>query len=288
MNDKLMINAALLRKESEFRTKSCVVEKAIAVSHADFDDLKRHPLQDNKLIAENADLMYCDSDDNYHCLLVYDKEQCDGLLIESEGSAYARYAQYIPRAKELVERHQNPEISLTDGEKKLCDSGELHNIYEQQTDLHNLLKKEFTQLMKQLAENISRNKNFDSELINLVSKLHGQLTESKGKKVYGYLKSDVKKTVDEIFARLASNESIKKMYNLWCEMEQQKHDVYSSAKVQFPNLVDNKKFKSVKNMIVQTVMQMEFPTVDIEIEIKEIYQPCFILFSAPVRQIRVI
>lgn len=105
--------------------------------------------------------------------------------------------------------------------------------------------------------------------MNLVLKLHNQLLESKGKKVYGYLKSDVKKTVDEIFVKLAGNESIKKMYELWCEMEQQKHDVYSSAKVQFPNLVDNKEFKSVKNMIIQTVLQMEFPTAEIEVEMPE-------------------
>ena len=148
-------------------------------------------------------------------------------------------------------------------------SDELLHLYEQQTDLRNLLKKESEQLMKQLAENISKNKNFDTELIYLVAKLRYQLAESKGKKVYGYLKPAVKKTVDEIFSKLASNESVKKMYDLWCEMEQQKHDVYSSAKVNFPSLVDNKEFKSVKNMIVQTVMQMEFPTVDIEIEIPE-------------------
>lgn len=121
MIEKLIINANLLRKESEFRTKSCVVEKAIAVPHSKFDDLKRHPLRDNMLIAENAELMYCDRDDNYHCLLIYDEEQGDGLLIESEGTSYARYAQYIPRAKELVESHQNPEISLTNGEKKLLN-----------------------------------------------------------------------------------------------------------------------------------------------------------------------
>ena len=119
MNEKLMLNTVLFRKESEFRTKSCVVEKAIAVPHAEFDDLKRHPLRDNDLIAENVDLMYCDSDDNYHCLLIYDEEQGDGLLIESEGTSYARYVQYIPRAKELVEGHQNPEITLTNSEKKL-------------------------------------------------------------------------------------------------------------------------------------------------------------------------
>lgn len=63
--------------------------------------------------------MYCDSDDIYHCLLIYDEEQGDGLLIEAEGSFYARYAQYIPKARELVERHQDPEIQLTNGERKL-------------------------------------------------------------------------------------------------------------------------------------------------------------------------
>ena len=147
---------------------------------------------------------------------------------------------------------------------------ELHHIYEQQTDLRNLLKKESEQLMKQLAEKVFKNKNFDVELIDLVLKLHNQLVESKGKKVYGYLKSDVKKTVDEIFARLADNESVKKMYELWCEMEQQKHDVYSSAKVGFPSLVDNKEFKSVKNMIVQTVLQMDFQQPEIKVEMPEI------------------
>ena len=149
-------------------------------------------------------------------------------------------------------------------------SDELHHIYEQQTDLRNLLKKESEQLMKQLAEKVSQNKNFDVELIDLVEKLHTQLVESKGKKVYGYLKSYVKKTVDEIFARLADNESVKKMYELWCEMEQQKQDVYSSAKVGFPSLVDNKEFKSVKNMIVQTVLQMDFQQPEINVEIPEI------------------
>ena len=136
-------------------------------------------------------------------------------------------------------------------------SDELHHLYEQQTDLRNLLKKESEQLMKQLAEKVSQNKNFDVELINLVDKLHTQLMESKGKKVYGYLKSDIKKTVDEIFAKLANNDSIKKMYDLWCEMEQQKHDLYSSARSDFPALTYNKEFRSVKNMIIQTVMKME-------------------------------
>ncbi|MBQ3005551.1 MAG: hypothetical protein IJD88_06430, partial [Clostridia bacterium] len=134
---------------------------------------------------------------------------------------------------------------------------ELHHLYSQQTNIRNLLKKASEQLMHNLAESISKNGIDDAELINLVIKLQNQLKASSGKKVYGYLKPDVKKTVDEIFIKLSENEQIKKMYDLWCEMEQQKHDMYACAKIEFPHLTDNKEFRSVKNMIIQTVMQTE-------------------------------
>ncbi len=40
MSEKLIINTNLLRKESEFRTKSCVVEKAIAVTVNTKEEIK--------------------------------------------------------------------------------------------------------------------------------------------------------------------------------------------------------------------------------------------------------
>ena len=147
---------------------------------------------------------------------------------------------------------------------------ELHHLYQRQTDLRNLLKKESAEFMRRLVNDIAGNAFEDTELIKLVGKLNDQLKSVTGKKVYGYLKPEVKQTVNAIFARLAENDSIQKMYKLWCEMEQQKHDVYSSAKLQFPKLTDNKEFKSVKNMIVQTVLDMNSPVIDIEIEEPEL------------------
>lgn len=105
--DKLVINTTLLRKEPEFRPATCIVEKAAAVSHAEFETLKRHPLYDNDLIADNVDLMYCDKNNIYHCLLIYDEEQGDGIIAEAEGANYLRYSQYIPNAKLLYENHVN-------------------------------------------------------------------------------------------------------------------------------------------------------------------------------------
>ena len=147
---------------------------------------------------------------------------------------------------------------------------ELHHLYQQQTDLRNLLKKESSEFMRKLVNDIAGNAFEDTELIKLVGKLNDQLKSVTGKKVYGYLKPEIKQTVNAIFESLAENDSIQKMYKLWCEMEQQKHDVYSSAKLQFPTLVDNKEFKSVKNMIVQTVLDMNSPVIDIEIEEPEL------------------
>ena len=141
---------------------------------------------------------------------------------------------------------------------------ELKHLYQQQTDIRDLLKSESTELMKKLTEDVSVGRSAEAETIELMLKLHGQLQSAKGRKVYGYLKKDVKQTVDDIFFRLSQNESVQKMYKLWCDMEQTKHDFYSSAKVEFPSMVDNVNFKSIKNMIIRSAMEMQFDTPSIE------------------------
>ena len=135
---------------------------------------------------------------------------------------------------------------------------ELHHLYARQTEVRNQLKSESEVLMKELAKSFSDG-DANEELCNLVLQLQKQLHKAKGKKVYGYLKADTKKTVDDIFEILAQHPNIEKMYKLWCEMEQLKHDVYSSAKITPPALFDNPQFKSVKNMIIKAVLDMNMP-----------------------------
>ena len=103
--EQLIINTSLLRKEPALEAVPCVVEKAVGISHSEFENLRKNTLKDNDLIARNKGNMWFGTDDRYHCLLVYDKEQGDGLLVESEGYDYARYAQYIPQAKIIYENY---------------------------------------------------------------------------------------------------------------------------------------------------------------------------------------
>lgn len=105
MNEKLIINTSLLRKESCFEPKPCLVEKVVEMPATAFARLISRPLDDQYIIAQNKPLMYCDNE-FYHCILAVDMHNGDGLLIESEGSNYARYSQYIPHAREIVAAHK--------------------------------------------------------------------------------------------------------------------------------------------------------------------------------------
>ncbi len=116
--DRLVLHAKLVRKEADFTPVTCVVEHIIPISQEEFFRLRNNPLQDNVAIRKYYSDMRCDSDGTRHCILVYDEKQGDGLLIDSQGAGYARYAQYIPCAKLIAQQYEqtaepdeNPEIS---------------------------------------------------------------------------------------------------------------------------------------------------------------------------------
>ena len=134
---------------------------------------------------------------------------------------------------------------------------ELHHLYEQQTDVRDLLKRSSAEQMRELTKHIGESGYGNDELGALLMHLKGQLTNTKGKKMYGYLKQDTKRTVDAIFTLFAKHPDIQRMYALWCDMEQRRHDVYSSAKVTFPPITENSQFRSVKNMIVRAANEMQ-------------------------------
>ena len=137
---------------------------------------------------------------------------------------------------------------------------ELQNLYQQQTAVRDKLRTEAESVMKNLLSELQNNNQFDPQLEQLILKLQSQLRNSKGKKVYGYLQPNVKKTVDQIVAELAKNPVLKKMYEEWCALEQQKYETYTSAVQKFPPLEENKVFKSIKNSVINAVLKMEFST----------------------------
>ena len=100
-------------------------------------------------------------------------------------------------------------------------------------------------------------------------KLHSQLKNTKGKKVYGYLQPNIKKTVDQIVAELSKNPVLKEMYSEWCKLEQQKYETYTSAIQKFPSLEENKVFKPIKNAVIRAVLELDIPETILDLNIPD-------------------
>ena len=122
------------------------------------------------------------------------------------------------------------------------------------------LRSEAENMMKNLLSKLQYNNQFDPQLEQLILKQQSQLRNAKGKKVYGYLQPNVKKTIDQIVVELAKNPVLKKMYDEWCALEQQKYETYTSAVQKFPTLEENKVFKPIKNAVINAVLEIDFST----------------------------
>lgn len=132
---------------------------------------------------------------------------------------------------------------------------DMKSIYQEQTLTRDELKALSEDQMREILSQI-RSGVVDERLVIKVRKLNAQLQSVGGKKVYGYLPKEIKQTVDDIFLLLSQNEDIQKLYDKWCEFEKAKYKMYTQKDKDFPDFINNKEFRSVRNMIIRTVMKM--------------------------------
>lgn len=93
--------AIFRRKEACFEPSECEIEKVIHLSDSDFARFQQMLLDNYDFLHENAELMRVENGVT-HCLLVVGETFEDGILVNSEGSDYARYAAYFPNAKSFL------------------------------------------------------------------------------------------------------------------------------------------------------------------------------------------
>lgn len=99
----LYTSAKLMRKEPEIRADRCKIEAVVELDSNQFYDFRNHLFDNQEFIKAHRDSMYQDRDGIYHCLLVLGVGEPDGVLIESEGSLYARYSALLPNARMFMQ-----------------------------------------------------------------------------------------------------------------------------------------------------------------------------------------
>ena len=129
-------------------------------------------------------------------------------------------------------------------------------IYEKQTEHRNTLRVEAREIVEDLVSKINSEIYISASIQQKLLQLAEKLSKTKGKKVYGYLKADVKALVDSIVEELTSDDRIKKLYDLWYEQKENTIRIYTDEMpIRIP-LVDNKEFKSIKNAVIKEALKL--------------------------------
>jgi len=130
------------------------------------------------------------------------------------------------------------------------------SIYQKQTQYRDQLRSQGRESVAEIVKQINSTGLHNERIEALLVQLSDKLSRTSGKKVYGYLKPEVKAIVNEIVAELAGDERIKKLYDLWYE---QREDVLRTYTDHFPEripLEQNPEFKSIRNAVIQEAMNL--------------------------------
>ena len=142
-------------------------------------------------------------------------------------------------------------------------------IYERQTEHRDKLRAVARDIVDDLVSKINSEIYISASIQHKLLELADRLSKTKGKKVYGYLKPDVKAIVDSIVEELASDDRIKKLYDLWYEQKENTIRTYTDEMPDRIPLAQNKEFKLIKNAIIKEALKLNFAEDEAE-KIKDI------------------
>ena len=129
-------------------------------------------------------------------------------------------------------------------------------VYEKQTEYRDELKVNSREAIAEIISIINSGIYVNPELEEMLLTLADRLSKTSGKKIYGYLKADVKAIIDSIVDEIADDERISVLYDLWYEQRENVIRTYTDELSERVPLSQNKEFKSIKNVVIQEAMNI--------------------------------
>ena len=134
---------------------------------------------------------------------------------------------------------------------------DLVSVYERQTAHRDELRRASREKVAGLVEEINRGGCENPQVEQLLRELAKRLSQVKGKKVYGYLRPDLKALVSQIVEELAKDEHIATLYDLWYQDKQAARNVYDERPLQRVPLSENPDFKPVRNAVIRAAVELD-------------------------------
>lgn len=130
------------------------------------------------------------------------------------------------------------------------------HIYEKQNQSRTDLKKGAAEVVQGMMDALRQSTVANAEIEKMMVRLAERLQNTGGKKVYGYLKRDVKNLVDRIVDELAKDERIDALYRAWGKWQDEILSTYQNSAPPLPPLSTQPQFKSLKNMVIAEAVRL--------------------------------
>lgn len=130
------------------------------------------------------------------------------------------------------------------------------HIYEKQNQARAKLKTGAADVMRELMDALQFETLVSPDIERMMARLSERLQNTGGKKVYGYLKRDVKNLIDEIVDELAKDSRIDTLYQAWGNWQKEILLTYQKNAPPLPPLSSQPQFKSIKNMVITEALKL--------------------------------
>ena len=97
----MFLQTAFNRNEQQAMTEYCSVEKVVELAENEFNLLKNNTMESMSFIAEHAEMMHKDETGISRCVLFLHQNHDEGIIVNSEGTSYAKNFAYLPQARTL-------------------------------------------------------------------------------------------------------------------------------------------------------------------------------------------
>ena len=141
---------------------------------------------------------------------------------------------------------------------------ELLSLYQQKDLSYQQVRGAAAKAMGQLIREMEAGLCHSPVIGEQMEVLAGMLADTKGKKVYGYLKKPVKAQVDTIVDELAKVPEVAACYEQWNRLRDEVEQYYKDTPREHQPLSQQKEFKAIKNMVIREAEQLRLGAITFE------------------------
>lgn len=134
-------------------------------------------------------------------------------------------------------------------------------IYQEQTKIRDEIKTYSRDVITKTLQNMKKSMIDNEAIFHKIIELKETLKNYHGRLLYGYIPKNAKQIVNDIVREIEKDTNVQTLYEQWRLYKQEIQQNYNGNPIEKIPLLEQKEFKSIKNMILKEVTETDIDTV---------------------------